>query len=207
MINLLPPDLRSSYHYAHANTRLIRWFFAGVLAIAGLVMIGIYGMLYAQQTTDALDAQVRDHKTTLAAQDLEKTKSETEAISSSIKLAVTVLSKEIMFSKLLEKLGNITPNNASLTDLNISQEQQGVDITAQTTDYNTATQLQVNLTQVSATDPKSKLFDKADIVSITCNNTQNTEETDSRYPCTVVIRALFVKDNPFLFINDEGSRP
>ena len=202
MINLLPPELRSSYHYAHSNTILLRWVIAGAFAIGGLLIIGLSGILYTQQTTKSLDTQVSDLQSTLEEPDLDKTKAETENISGSIKLAVTVLSKEIMFSKLLEKLGNITPNNTSLTDLNISQEQQGVDITAQTTDYNAATQLQINLS-----DPANKLFEKADIVSITCNSSQTSEEVDARYPCTAVIRALFVKDNPFLFINNEAKKP
>jgi Tfp pilus assembly protein PilN len=198
MINLLPPDMRNSYHFAHANTYLIRWVFAGGIGIVGLAILGGLGLLYLQQTTRSLDSQINSLNATLKTQKLAETKSETEDISGSLKLAVTVLSKEVMFSQLLQKMGKITPNNVSLTDLTISQEQQGVDITAQTADYNTATQLQVNLE-----DPKNELFQKADIVSITCGNEETTtEESDSRYPCTVILRALFVKDNPYLFIND-----
>lgn len=209
MINLLPTDLRDSQRYAHANTLLLRWVVAGLLAVAGLGIIGGLGILYMNQTNQALDVQVKDLNASLANQELGKIKSETEDISSSIKLAVTVLSKEVLFSQLLGKLGSVTPEKASLTDLNISQEEKGVTITAQTADYDTATQLQVNLTK-----GKEQLFQKADIVSIDCNKSESSSEnsdqnnsgTKNKYPCTVIIRALFVEDNPYLFINQDKKK-
>ena len=107
---------------------------------------------------------------------------------------VTVLSKEILFSKLLTQLGTITPPNVRLTDLTISQTESAIDITAQTANYESATQLQVNLT-----DPNNKIFSKADIVSITCSSGATVQDT--AHPCTATIRAQFTENNPFLFIN------
>lgn len=202
MINLLPPDIRSRYHYAHANVVLTRWLIACGVALVGLGLLAGLGLVYTNQTSKSLDGQVATLQSNLERQNLSKTKAETENISSDIKLAVTVLSKEIMFSKLLNQLGKITPSNTNLTDLNISQAEQGIDITAQTKNYETATQLQVNLA-----DPNNKLFQKADIVSITCvSNADSAEMFDANYPCTVVVRALFVKNNPYLFING-GDKP
>jgi hypothetical protein len=109
-----------------------------------------------------------------------------------------VLSGEVLFSKLLKQLGTLTPPNTSLSALTITQGTTGIDITANTADYNTATQLQVNLA-----DPNNKIFSKADIVGINCSSNDA-----GRYPCTVNIRALLADNNPFLFINDaKGSTP
>jgi Tfp pilus assembly protein PilN len=203
MINLLPPDIRSHYRYAHGNVVLLRWLMACGVALIGLILLAGLGIVYTNQTSKSLDSQVTALQSNLEQQNLSKTKAQTENISSSIKLAVTVLSKEVMFSKLLNQLGKITPSNTNLTDLTISQAEQGIDITAQTKNYESATQLQVNLA-----DTGNKLFQKADIVSITCtSNTDGAESFDANYPCTVVVRALFVKNNPYLFINNEGSKP
>jgi len=116
-------------------------------------------------------------------------------ISNNLKLAVQVLSQEILFSKLLKQLASVTPRNATLTNLSISDTQKGVDITAQTANYDAATQLQINLA-----DPKNQIFAKADIITINCGSTVGI-----RYPCTVNIRALFAANNPFLFINDKKA--
>ncbi len=188
MINLLPPGLKSSYRYAHLNAKLLRWMGVFGLAIIGLVVISAGGLFYLYQTSRSYDIQISSLNRTLK-----------EHISNNLRLAVKVLSKEVLFSKLLTHLASITPSNANLTDLNISQEQTGIDITAETTDYNAATQLQVNLS-----DPNNKLFTKADIVSISCESNSDSG-TSTKYPCSVVIRALFVKDNPFLFINNKDS--
>lgn len=197
MINLLPPDLKSSYRYAHLNAKLLRWIGVFGLAIIGLVVISAGGLLYLYQTSRSYDTQISSLNRTLKEQNIDEVSKQTEHISNNLKLAVKVLSKEVLFSKLLTHLASITPSNANLTDLNISQEQTGIDITAETTDYNAATQLQVNLS-----DPNNKLFTKADIVSISCESNSDSG-TSTKYPCSVVIRALFVKDNPFLFINNK----
>jgi Tfp pilus assembly protein PilN len=113
-------------------------------------------------------------------------------ISNNLKLADQVLSKEILFSKLLRQLATVTPSGALLTNISISQTTGGLEIQAITTDYTAATQLQVNLA-----DPKNQIFSQADIESINCNgSTGNTS-----YPCSVNIRTLFASNNPFLFIN------
>lgn len=89
------------------------------------------------------------------------------------------------------------PSGTALTSLSISKVQGGLDLNAKAKDYQSGTQVQVNLS-----DPKNKIFSKADIVSISCNN----GSADASYPCTVTIRALFSKDNTFLFTKNSGSK-
>ena len=89
------------------------------------------------------------------------------------------------------------PPGSSLTGLNIAQVTGGIDITAGASDYNTASQVQVNLA-----DPNNKIFSKADIVGINC-----ASGSSGSYPCTVTIRALFAANNPYLFINSGSAKP
>ena len=74
----------------------------------------------------------------------------------------------------------------------------GIDLNAVTKDYQTATQVQLNLQ-----DPKNKIFDKADILNITCSS---SNPADPSYPCTISLKALFAKNNPFLFINSGAKQ-
>ena len=200
MINLLPPDLKASYHYGRRNRSLVRWItlMSASLVVAAALIGG--GYLYLAQEVKTNTEQITATTEQLNAQNLASTQKQVTAISNNLKLAVSVLSKEILFSQLLKQLASVTPNNTILTNLTIAQAQGGVDITAQTANYDAATQLQVNLA-----DPKNKIFSKADIVSISCTNTGGNPLA-AKYPCTATLRALFATDNPFLFINSGAKK-
>ena len=194
MINLLPPDIKGGYTYARRNVRLRHWAFSFGLALIGLVALGTIGMLSLQTTTNDYQKRVTLAQETLKKEDLEGTQKRIQDISNSFKLVVKVLGQEVLFSDLIRQMGAAMPAKANLTGLTIRDTTGGLDIVAEATDYSTATQVQVNLA-----DPRNKIFSKADIISITC------DKTDSAYPCIVNIRALFAKDNPFLFINSKGA--
>jgi Tfp pilus assembly protein PilN len=197
MINLLPPQLKQDYFYARRNSSLrkvVGMFGAG---LAGMILLVAVGIVYLNSTAQTFKVNAANTEQSLTAQKQTEVEAQVTDISNSLKLAVQVLSKEVLFSQLLKQLGTTIPAHANLTGLSISDISGGVDITARATDYNTATQLQVNLA-----DPKNKIFAKADIVSVTCA-APTTGAT--KYPCTIVVRALFVKDNPFLFINSKAK--
>ena len=193
MINLLPPETKQAYRYARRNHTLMHWIVASAFSLAGGALLAGGGFLYLNQSISDVNKRIDSTNQQLTAQNLAGVQKQVTTISNNLKLTVQVLSQEVLFSKLLKQLASVTPNNTILTNLAISQTQTGVDITAQTTDYAAATQMQVNLA-----DPKNQIFSKADIIGITCSG--NT--ASSKYPCTVTLRALFSSDNPFLFIND-----
>lgn len=197
MINLLPPELKESYHYAARNVQLVRWAVICSLSFVGLALVSTAGLIVIQQTTLSYTGQIASAQKSLKDQKLTETQAQVSDISSSLKLAVQVLSKEVLFSKLLAQMATIMPANAVLTNLNLTQAQTSVEVTALTTDYSAAAQLQVNMA-----DPANKLFSKADLVSVNCGN----QNGDNRYPCTATIRALLAKNNPYLFINNGGTQ-
>lgn len=197
MINLLPHELKEEYRYARKNRRLVKWASAIVLAIVGMAAITMSGVIMMNNTSGEYRIKIVETKAELDSQNMASTQTQVTEISNNLKLMVAVLSKEVLFSKLLARLAAITPQNAILTDLSISQTESAIDITAHTTNYDAATQLQANLT-----DPNNKIFSKADLVNITCASTTGTTATKSAtHPCTATIRALFTDNNPFLFIN------
>lgn len=195
MINLLPPQTKQGYRYGMANIKLVRWMVSGVIAIVGLGIIGTYGWLSLHQNITHYQAEVASTKEILKKEKQKETYAEVQNITNSFKLVVQVLSKEVLFSKLLSSMATAMPSGSYLSDLTIAKAQGALDITAQTTNQQTATQVQVNLA-----DPDNKIFAKADIVNISCT-TKNAK--DPTHPCTVTIRALFADNNPFLFINQK----
>jgi type II secretory pathway component PulL len=197
MINLLPPDVKKSYRYARRNVILRRWVITFVVAFVGLGAISTFGLLTIHQSTVSYNNQIATTQALFQKEKFAQTQSQIQNISNSFKLVVKVLGQEVLFSDLLKQIGALVPANANLTGLNVNQTQGGIDITAETKDYSTATQLQVNLA-----DPKDKVFSKADIVNIACGS---TSVLNPNYPCTVDIRALFSDNNPFLFINSKGD--
>lgn len=193
MINLLPPDVKTNYHYGRLNRTLRRWIFAASAGLLGALLLTLGGAVFLQASINHYTRQSAATSAELEAQNVKSVQNEVSVISNNLKLTVQVLSKEILFSQLLKKLGSVTPPNTILTNLAISQTQGAIDITALTGNYDAATQMQVNLA-----DPQNQIFSKADIVSITCASNSN----NPKYPCTATYRALFATNNPFLFIND-----
>jgi Tfp pilus assembly protein PilN len=200
MINLLPPELKQGYKYGRYNRHLLHWITAFVVAIAGVVVITISGMLLMQSNINSYKNKIASSQAQLASQNLTGVEAQVTTISNNLKLMVKVLSKEILFSKLLNQLGTITPSNVELTSLSITPASSAIEVTAQTADYNAATQLDANLAS-----PSNQIFSKADLVSVTCaSGTQQV--ANQKYPCAVDIRAEFINNNPFLFINSSGQK-
>lgn len=195
MINLLPPELRDSYRYGRRNVTLRRWVITGLVALLGVGLLGTYGLVTFKRSTDDYSRQISTAKSQLQADNLTQTEKQTQDISNSLKLAVKVLGNEVMFSKMITQIGAVMPDGSVLQELNLDKGLNGVTLTADTTDYNTATQIQVNLT-----DPSNKVFAKVDIVSITCKT-----NAISAYPCVADLRAQFNSKNQFLFIN-QGTK-
>jgi len=195
MINLLPPAIRGDVSYARRNTHLLRWCVGLLVGLAAICFIVLFGLLYIHQSAHNTQDQIDAAHTQLQQQKLSETQARVENINNGLKLTVQVLSREVLFSKLLQQVGAAMPSGTALTGLSISKVQGGLDLNAKATDYQSATQVQVNLQ-----DPKNKIFSKADIITVTCAATN-----DPGYPCTVSIRALFSKDNTFLFTKSGGS--
>lgn len=200
MINLLPPDIKQTYRYARFNYRLAVWCGALLFAIAGTGALTLSGTTLMNRSAERYQRQVDAANANLASQNIAGVEKQVGEISGNLKLMVQVLSKEILFSKLLNRLGNVTPSSVILTGLSISQTDQAIDLTAQARDYNSATQLQANLS-----DETNRIFSKADIVNITCNqNAAEQTAISAQYPCTITIRALLTNNSEFLLISNNA---
>ncbi len=214
MINLLPPDIKQNIIYARRNRHLLRWSGVIFFSITTIITVVFLGHMYINRSVVAYSSQVEGSREALKIQKLEETQKRVDDITSSLKLVLQVLAREVLFSKLIRQVGAAMPESTILTNLQVTKIEGGIDLDAVSVDYKTGTQIQVNLS-----DPKNKIFDKADIINITCTpvttsttpSATATQQINSKYPCQVKIRALFTKNNPFLFINNSpnsaGKKP
>lgn len=194
MINLLPPSVKKDIHYGRRNTYLVKFSLVLVATIVGIFVIGMSGLYYMDQSIANYNDQVSRGQASLKSQNIDETQKKVEDISNNLKLTSQVLSREVFFSKLIQQIGAAMPNNTLLTDLKIAKTDGGIDLTAIATDYNNATQVQVNLS-----DKANKIFDKADILNTACV----ANPTDPKYPCTITLRARFSKDNSFTYVGSK----
>ncbi len=198
MINLMPPSTKEEIAYARRNVKLLKWAGAIFASTVGAIAIMLLGQLYLSQSVRSHQAQIEEGQERLKIQRIDETQARVGEISGNLKLVVDILKREILFSKVLRQVGAAIPSGAILTELTIEKVQGGIDLTFEARDFQTGSQILVNLQ-----DPNNNVFEKADIEDITCKPTALENEV---YPCQVNIRALFGDNSPYLFIN-EGKRP
>jgi hypothetical protein len=200
MINLLPPAEKEAITFARYNTQLRRWIAGACVGLAGVLVVVLGGQMYLRQTTQSYESAIATSKQDLEQQKQTETLKQVKDIQDSLKLVVSVLSREVLFSKLLQQVGQIMPRGTVLESLSLSTESEtetAFDLTASAVDYQSASQVQVNLQ-----DPNNKLFEKTDLINITCTPPAAGEAIP--YPCKATLRVLPAKDNPFLLLNEEA---
>lgn len=198
MINLLPPNYALSIRFGRRNAQLRRWLLGICLAILGLIAILSAGWLYLDSQASKLSRDNEQVKGNLTAQNLTKVQADADEISSEIKLINQVLLREVRFSELIQEIGKVMPPGTVLSGLNLeSNVSGGVDLTANTRDYQAAARVAANLG-----DPNNNLFSSVDVVNVNCTT------SDNAYKCTATFRALFADNarNRFLNVAQGGSQ-
>jgi hypothetical protein len=190
-INLLPPQHKADIIYARRNTVLKNWIIASCIGVAGIILVIAAGYFFINQSEKSTQVQVNNARTQLSAQKQDEVQKQVTSISEGVKLTLQVLQRQIFFSKLLVQVGAVMPPGTSLDTLTINSTQGGIDLSVFAQDYQAATQVQINIT-----DPSKRLFEKADILNVTCTPTTTTQV----YPCKSSIRALFAKDSAFQYV-------
>lgn len=191
MINLLPPDVKLDIQYARHNTVLVRWIMAGFLFAALVVSLIGFGQYYIAKNTQVTLASVEVTNQRLASQNMLNAQKELETISKNLKTVLQIAGKQLLFSKLITRIGGILPAQTRLNGMTLSTSNSALDLNVAARDRNAATQAVINIS-----DPKNGLFSKADLVSVTCNDTA----TDG-YPCQAQIRVVMKTDSSYYFLN------
>lgn len=192
MINLLPTAHADSIRYGRQNTKLRNWLIAMAAASLGLILIMAGGWVYLGQQEHNLQSDINNTNQQLKAQNLTQVQKNAKEITGDIKVINKILGTEVRFSDLIQAIGNDMPAGTVLGSLSLSDKVNGaLDLSANTLDYASAAQVQVNLTQSA-----NNLFSKVDIINVNCGNNNN-----QAYKCTAVYRALFSKEAQTKFLS------
>lgn len=195
MINLLPVNALNDITYARRNTHIRHWIFIVLIGLAGVVVIVGAGVFIINRSTAQVSKQAVVAQEQLDSQKIDEVQDRVDDISTSIKLATQVLSRQIVLSKLIQQIATVLPNGTVLSGLQLNTVDGDMNLSIIAVDFQAATQVQVNLK-----DPDNKLFNQADINNIACNG------IDPRYPCTASFKVLFADKNAYSFLG-EGTNP
>src|SRR5690606_34427376 len=111
------------------------------------------GYIYLSQSVNTYAQRLEETRLQLEVQNLEETQSQVTNISESVQLVTQVLSKQVLFSKLLAQIGSSIPSGAVLTGINLTEVNGGIDLIFQARDLQTGSQIIVNLQ-----DPNNQIF-------------------------------------------------
>ncbi len=187
MINLMPDTNKKSISYSRLNSQLIGWVIGVGIAVLGLMVFTGGSLFYLKQDTNQHVSAADKMNQSLEERNQEEVIARVNELSGNLKLTLDVLSNEVLFSKLLTEIGKVMPPDTVLTSLSLNSDLTGaLDLTILSVDYESGVKAQVNLTT-----GEDRIFDKADIGEVKCAGT----DSNSTYPCTSSIRALFAEDN------------
>ncbi|MEK7471895.1 MAG: hypothetical protein AAB624_01475 [Patescibacteria group bacterium] len=191
MIDLLPTDVKKSRTYGRRNGQLLRWNFMCLLGILGILIIVGTGYFFVDNATLSAAKVKQQTEESIKTAKLDEAEVEYATFSNNLKTVVQILSSQVLFSELLQQIGGVTPNGATLNSVSLADTDNALDLSFTTSSAGLAPTIQVNLE-----DPENELFEKADIIQVSCQVDEDGDEE-----CGVQLRALFKTDAKFLFLN------
>lgn len=201
MINLLPPQEKQNIIYARRNNILYKWIFAGLVSIAIMVILIIGGIFYIQYNIANIKNSTEVTNKAIADQKLEQAQKDLQKLSDNFNTITKLLSNQVLFSVLLPKIAKILPPDTTLGSITLSdQTNSAINMTINAKDKAKANQAFININ-----NSQNGLFDKADLISITCADTDK-DKSDNPYPCVATILATFSQDAKKSFINSLGAK-
>lgn len=180
MINLLPPIYVDKIRYSRKNAALLKSLIWLGLANIGLVTILLAGAFYIDRQSSHIQTQIEASEKQLKAQNLDQVEKESQQITNNIRIINQVLSKEVLFSEVIQEVGKIIPSGSVLSSISLTQVSGSIDLVINSRDNNSAVQAAANLS-----DPKNNLFEKVDVVNVSCTG------SNPGYPCSSTFKALF----------------
>lgn len=187
MINLLSPQTKKEIRAARLNVVLIRYCF--ILILSGIFVVSIFGVGFYLTQQDRAGASKLKQASEAEINKYASVKKEAEAFSSNLSNAKTILSGEIVFSKLITGIAAVLPSGVILSNLNLTSNSLGTPISlqARSASYEKAVELKNKL-------EASSIFEQVNIA-----NTAQTEftgeasDTLAKYPVSITINAVLSK--------------
>lgn len=188
MINLLPPDSKRQLRAARRNVSLQRYaLFVGAVAILVFATFG-FGYYLTTQEHNRLSAEIAASSANTAKYNAVRTSA--NQFTKDLSTAKVILSNEVVFSDLIIEITKTLPKNVVLSELNLSTETFGTEMSIQARAKNPD---DGPISLKSALE-KSDLFGNVKIVSIDekpldTNSTALLKPMERDYPVTFELLA------------------
>lgn len=179
MINLLPPDVKSSIKYGAYNVNIVQYSILLVIMGVALAALLLFGVQIVRSDEASLNKAISQKQVQLEeyVDDNEKAQALTAKISTISKL----LEGEVKFSELLQEIGRLLPAGASLMGLQLTTDfSEPLVLAAKVDSKQTATELQQNLAN-------SDLFIGADIQSLAPGDVDEATGRVLNYTVNIVV--------------------
>jgi len=169
MINLLPPAYKETIRFGRLNTHTLHYLLLVLATGMGLVAILVFGLILASREERLLKGLAEDKQTSLGqhSQDLGRAK----VLAERIDTIAALLDRETVFSKLLPSIGAVVPSGTTINGLELdTADANSLSINGESTNQNGPSVFRENLAKTD------KLFARADIVSITLVEKENSPD-------------------------------
>lgn len=180
MINLLPPEAKREIRAGQANVLLLRYCVTTlVLAVfLAAVIIGVYYVITASQRTAEREMQKSNQKIA----SYQPTEREYTEFSSNLATAKAIISKDVRYSIISQRIGQALPRNVILESLTLDASKFGTPLvlSARGKSYDDAITLKTKLEE-------SSLFTDVHLISVA---RANADDTKSGYPVSISISVV-----------------
>jgi hypothetical protein len=191
----MPSNIKINRSYGRKNIQLLRLAIQSVMLFILLLIVIFIGLnvIYTAQDNSKNEKVNLEKKYT--SEKLDEVQKTYEEFASNLNTVTQILSKQILYSSLLQKIGSVIPPGATLNSVSLASTDNALDMNFSIIDSALAPIIQVNLQ-----DEKNNLFEKADIIQVSCQ-----QDSLSSEKCTAQLKAQYKKDAVFLFINTIGN--
>jgi hypothetical protein len=198
MINLMPDYMREEVGFARQNYVLLKWLMAIAVVIIGVGCMTVFGQYYIDRNAKNLEAAAEITQQRISAQNLQATQTDIQSLSNNFTAVTQLLKRQLLFSKMFVKIGSIVPSGAILRGITLSTTTSAaIDLNVIAINRDAATQAFVNIS-----DPANGLFDKADLLSVSCSTVSaESSALTAKYPCSAMIKVVIKTDSSFYFLN------
>lgn len=181
MINLLPPDEKRQIRAARANTLLIRYNIASVIALLFIVAAIGFTYFYLSNAKSSAERTISENQSRVGSYG--KVQAEAQQFRSNLATAKQILDKEVTYSKVAVSVASVLPPGVILKQLTLDAQTFGTPtvLAAEAKSYEAAIALKDAF-------QKSPLFTDAHFQNIT-----NSSDTTSEYPYSVNLNVTFAK--------------
>jgi hypothetical protein len=183
MINLLPQEMKQDFHYGRRNSQVLRWLVTVIFGILMLLVVAAIGRLTIQTARNQTLAQKQVLEDQLKTADYDTINGEYSDFSSGLSNVKKLYQQQVLYSRLIRKLGTLLPPGAKITNISIGDKDRAVSLNFDNDAEGMGPTIQLNLTDQSkqVVNKTTQLFNENLILPVAGAPTADNESQKIRF--------------------------